>query len=119
MDRVKERVFYYDEEIRNKDVKICIVVFEDVDRNKWLSEFLQKTIEDVDIQYGISIRNPNDTYDDHIAKKVAYGRATHDTKAFDIAEIDKLFVHKGFIDTLKDTIVLDINRNPKKYSVHL
>lgn len=119
MDRVKERVFYYDNVIRNRDIKICIVIFEAVDGNKWLSNYLQKRVEDVDIQYGIAIHNPNDEYDDEIAKKIAYGRATHHKKAFEIAEVDKLFIHKGFIDMLRETIVLDIDRNPKKYSVYL
>ena len=36
------------------------------------------------VNFGVSVRNPNDTYDETIAKKIAYGKA-HSTKGYTVA----------------------------------
>lgn len=63
------------------------------------------------VNFGVSVRNPNDSYNEDIAKKIAYGKATS-VKGYTIAFDDLALINKDVVNALLNNFVKKVSNDP-------
>lgn len=63
------------------------------------------------VNFGISVRNPNDSYNEDIAKKIAYGKA-NSVKGYTVAFDDLALISKDVVNALLNNFVKKVSNDP-------